>query len=187
MKQETRKTGTNALRHELTSRVDHESSASAEDVYEVLSDLRTHAVWGGERQSPTTRIVSIEAPEDEAVLGTEFESTGTDPMGRFSDRSVVTAATRPSVFEFVTQARLETKKGARADWTNVHRYELRASGDGCVIAYTIRIVSISALPGMLRVLNLPLLSGLVMKASASVARRGVENLARMAEERANAR
>lgn len=186
MAQRTRRTGSNALRHELSVSVEHLSSANPEAVYDVLSDLRTHAVWGGERQSETTRIVSIDAPEGEASVGTEFQTVGEDPMGRFTDRSVVTTAERPSVFEFVTEATLETKKGATVDWTNVHRYELRGNGKGCEIGYTVRIARISSLPGLLRVFNLPVLSGLAMKASAPVGRRGVENLAAMAAERADA-
>jgi hypothetical protein len=185
-----RRTGTavdNVLRHELSASVEHRTSATPDEVYSVLSELRTHAVWGGELQSETARILTIDAPEGEATVGTEFETTGGDPMGRFHDRSVVTRAARPSVFEFVTESTLTTKKGARSEWTNVHRYELGPDGDGAIIAYTIRITRISALPGLLRVLNLPVLSGLAMRASATVARRGVENLAQMAEERAFAR
>ena len=68
----------------------------------------------------------------------------------------------------------------------VHRYELAPSGTGCRIAYTVRIARISALPGLLALLNAPGLSALVMKASAGVARRGVRNLAALAEEQATA-
>ena len=163
-----------------------ETSAAPEEVWALLADLRAHARWGGERQKPKTKILSIEAPDAPAAVGTEFATTGSDPMGGFSDRSVVTEATRPSVFEFVTEASLHTKKGARADWTVVHRYELAPSGTGCRIAYTVRIARISALPGLLALLNAPGLSALVMKASAGVARRGVRNLAALAEEQATA-
>lgn len=178
----------NALKGgERTVTVEHESSASAEAVWDVVADLRSHARWGGERQKPKTRILSIEAPEGPAVVGTEFSTTGADPMGRFSDRSVVTEATRPSTFEFVTEASLETKKGARSDWTVVHRYELASTGTGCRITYTVRIARISALPGMLAIFNVPVLSGLALKGSAGVGRRGIRNLAALAEERATAR
>jgi hypothetical protein len=108
-------------------------------------------------------------------------------MGGFADRSVVTRAVRPSLFEFVTEARLTTKQGATADWTNVHRYELRRDGTGCVITYSLRIARISSLPGLLRVFNLPVLSGLAIKGSAKVARRGVGRLAAFTEQRADAR
>lgn len=185
MAQQTGRSGSNALKRELTVSVEHRTPATPEAVYDVLADLRSHAVWGGERQSKKTRIVSIEAPAGPASVGTEFETRGADPMGGFSDRSVLTRAERPKVFEFVTEATLETKRGAAADWTNVHRYELRSDGDGTVIAYSVRIARISALPGMLRILNVPVLSGLALKASTSVARRGVRNLGGLAEERAS--
>lgn len=178
----------NALKGgERSVTVTQDTAATAEAVWDVLADLRTHARWGGERQKPKTRILSIEAVEGPAAVGTEFATTGADPMGRFTDRSVVTEATRPTTFEFVTEASLETKKGVRSDWTVVHRYELAPSGTGCRIAYTVRIARISALPGMLALFNAPGLSALVMKASAGVARRGVRNLAGLAEERATAR
>ena len=182
-----RRTADNALGRELSASVEHISSASADEVYDVLADLRSHAIWGGERQSESTQLLTIDAPESEAVVGTEFGSTGADPMGRFTDRSVVTSAIRPSVFEFVTEAELETKRGAHAVWTNVHRYELRPQGEGTTIAYTITIARISALPGIMRVFNVPGLSALAMKASTSVPRRGLQNLAQLAEERATAR
>lgn len=174
----------NALRRERSITVAERCVVAPDDVWEVLADLRTHAVWGGERQGKNTRIVSIDAPEGLASVGVEFETIGADPMGRFHDRSVVTEATRPTVFEFVTEATLETKRGARVNWTLVHRYELTPEDGGCRIVYAVRIVRISELVGMLKVLGIPILNRLAMKASASVDRRGVRNLARFAEERA---
>lgn len=185
MQRQTRQgPGANALKREFELRAEGRSRASAEVVYDALADLRTHLSWAGERQKSTTRLITLEASEGPASVGTEFTTTGADPMGRFTDRSVVTEATRPSAFEFVTEARLVTKKGRIADWTNVHRYELTPSAGGCRIAYTIRVTRISALPGPLALFNVRALGGLVRKASEGVARRGVENLARLADERA---
>lgn len=167
--------------------VGRDCAAPAEVVWEELADLRSHARWGGERQKARTRLLSIDAPEGPAGVGTEFETTGADPMGRFHDRSVVTEATRPSTFEFVTEATLVTKKGKRSDWTVVHRYEVVPTVRGCAIAYTIRIARISALPGVLAIFNVPVLSSLALKGSAGVARRGLRNLASAAEERATTR
>ncbi len=187
MAQQTGTSGKNALKREVTIAVEHRSSATPEAIYDVLADLRTHAIWGGVPPEKKTGLFSIDAPAGEARVGTEFESTGGDATGRFSDRSVVTQAVRPSVFEFVTEARLTTKNDATADWTNVHHYEVRPGGDGCVIAYTVRIARISALPGMLRAFNLPILSGMAVKESTKVVRCGVERLAAFAEQRADAR
>ena len=104
-------------------------------------------------------------------------------MGGFTDHSVVTESSRPGLFEFVTEAALTTKKGREAHWTNVHHYEITPDGDGSRIAYTVRIVRISSLPGMLAIFNVPGLSALALRAAAAGERRGVRNLARMAEER----
>jgi uncharacterized protein YndB with AHSA1/START domain len=175
---------TNALARELSASVQATGRASAEQVFDVLADLRSHAEWGGERQKTKTRIVSIEAPAGQASVGTEFGSRGLDPMGQFTDRSVVTEAVRPSVFEFVTDARLETKKGRSTDWTVIHRYELDPQPEGSRIRYTIRLTRVSDLFGPLVLFKIPGLRALGMKASAALAKRGVTNLARLAEERA---
>ena len=174
----------NALKRELELRVEVSSTAPAEAVYDVLADIRSHITWAGERQKKNTRLLTLDAPEGPASVGTEFATTGADPMGRFSDRSVVTEATRPTTFEFVTEAHLETKRGKVADWTNVHRYTLAPTPTGCRITDTTRIVRISALPGMLALFNVRPLSRLVRVAASGVARRGAANLARSAEERA---
>ena len=110
------------------------SAAPAEIVYDLLADLRSHAEWGGRRQrSKKFRLTSIEAPPGPAGVGTEFGSTGVDPSGRFTDSSVVTEATRPAVFEFVTEARLQPKRGEVLEWTNVHRYEISPRAEGCEV------------------------------------------------------
>jgi hypothetical protein len=173
----------NALRRELTTSVDVVTTVPPAVVYDVLADLRTHLAWAGERQGATSRLTAIEAPDGPADVGTEFRTTGLDPMGTFRDTSVVTEATRAEVFEFVTEARLETKRGAMVEWTNVHRYELRSTAEGTSIRYTIRVVRVSELPGMLRTMGMPVLSGLVMKAARRLAERGVRNLVALAEER----
>jgi hypothetical protein len=174
----------NALKRDVEIRVEVPSRARAEAVYEVLADVRSHLTWAGERQKRNARLLTVDAPEGPALVGTEFTTTGADPMGRFTDRSVVTEATPASVFEFVTEARLVTKRGKVADWTNVHRYELAPSPGGCRITYSIDITRISALPGALALFNVGPLSGLVAKATRTAARRRVEGLATLAEERA---
>ena len=173
----------NALGHELVVATAATARVSAEAVYDVLADLDSHLTWAGERQGARTRLLSMEAPSGPAVVGTEFRTTGIDPMGTFEDRSVVTEATRPTTLEFVTEARLRTRKGVEVDWTNVHRYELTATAEGCRIRSTIRIARISELPGGLAMFRVPVLRAIALKASARIARRGVRNLARVAEER----
>jgi uncharacterized protein YndB with AHSA1/START domain len=173
--------GANALKKELVVRSVATSKAPAARVYEVLADLRTHLTWAGEQQKEKTRLVSIEAPQGPARVGTEFHTEGIDPMGTFSDRSVITEATPGRVLEFVTDARLATKGGKQVDWTNVHRYDLTPEADGCRIEYTLRVSWMSDLPGMLATFRVPGLRALALKASASMTMRGVENLAALAE------
>lgn len=181
--QKTGDRSANALKQELVVRVEATSKATPQAVYAVLADLSTHAVWAGEQQAKKTRLLTMDAPPGPAVVGTEFRSTGADPMGTFSDRSVVTEATPGKAFEFVTQARLTTKKGHSSDWTNVERYELEPNDEGCRIVTTSRIIRISELPGMVALFNVPVLRELGLKISAKVSRRTVRNLAREAEER----
>jgi uncharacterized protein YndB with AHSA1/START domain len=174
--------GANALKQDLVVRVEATSQATTEAVYALLADLSSHTVWAGERQGKRTRLLTIDAPAGPAEVGTEFRSTGSDPMGTFSDRSVVTEATPGEAFEFVTEARLTTKKGIATDWTNVDRYELEPTAGGCRIVCTSRVTRISKLPGMLRVFNTPGLRSIGLRVSSKVSRRSVSNLARLAEE-----
>jgi len=170
---------------EFVMRTEEHSAATAEVVFDLLTDLPSHLEWAGTMQGEKTRLLSLEAPEGPAKVGMEFETVGADPMGRFSDRSVVTEATPNELLEFVTEARLDTKKGEPVDWTLVHRYELSPKGTGCRIVYTERVTRISALPGMLAIFRIPVLRGVVLKVSAAVTRRSVRNLARLAEQRSS--
>ncbi|MGI8616297.1 MAG: hypothetical protein ACR2L4_05905 [Actinomycetota bacterium] len=182
--QKTGDRGANALKQDLVVRVEATSRATTEAVYAVLADLSSHTVWAGERQGKKTRLLTIDAPAGPAVVGTEFHSTGSDPMGTFTDRSVVTEATPGRTFEFVTEARLTTKKGVASDWTNVERYELEPTVGGSRIVSTSRVTRISEMPGMLGAFNIPGLRAFGLAMSAKVSRRSVRNLAHVAEERA---
>jgi hypothetical protein len=181
--QKTGDRGANALKQDLVVRVEATSQATTGAVYAVLADLSSHTVWAGERQGKRTQLLTIDAPPGPAEVGTEFYSTGSDPMGTFSDRSVVTEATPGKAFEFVTEARLTTKKGIATDWTNVEQYELETQGVGCRIVCTSRVTRISELPGTLGLFNVPGLRALGLAVSAKVSRRSVKHLARLAEER----
>ena len=176
----------NALRRPIEVAAEVQSAAPAEAVYDLLADPASHLIWAGERQGSSSRLLTIDAPPAPIGVGDEFSTTGADPMGGFADRSVVTEATRPSAFEFVTEATLTTKKGASSVWTNVHRYELGRTAHGCHIAYTLRVTRISDLPGLLRVFNWPVLSSIGGHAAAGLAKKGAVNLAGLAEERATA-
>ena len=111
---------------------------SAEKVYGALADLSRHTVWGGSmHKKKNYGLISMDAPAGPATVGTEFRSTGADPMGSFTDRSVVTEATRPSLFEYVTEGHLDPKKKSKpaCDTTITHRFEVGEQGNGCVVTY----------------------------------------------------
>lgn len=184
---ETQRKG-NALKGEIVLRVEEAIAAPAEVVYDLLADVRSHLEWGGRMQRKKTfRLLSIQAPEGPASVGTEFSSSGADAMGTFNDTSVVTEATRPSLFEFVTEARLSTKKGKVVPWTLVHRYEIDPRGGGCSVSYTVRTVRIDELSGPLALFNVPGLRPMIRSVARSNVRLGFRNLVKMSEGRATAR
>lgn len=169
-----------ALRFEGTSR------ASAEAVYDLLADLQSHLDWAGRRQLETTRLLTLEAPPGPAGAGTEFFTTGSDgKVARWTDRSVVTEATRPEVFEFVTDGRRDGKPGSRP-WlsTAVHRYQIASDSGGCRVSYTEELTRLAGAP---RILLAPGISRILLRISAKYMRRGFDGLLALAEERSGIR
>lgn len=159
-------------------------AAPSEAVYELLANLHSHLEWAGRRQHETTRLLTLEAPPGRAKVGTEFFSTGSDgKVARWSDRSVVTEATPPKVFEFVTEGRREGRPGSRP-WlsTAVHRYEIAREVGGCRVTYSQDLTRLAGAP---RILFGPGISRVVFWISAKYMRRGFENLLVLAEEPAD--
>jgi hypothetical protein len=173
--------GTEGGRALFEVRLERTCTAPAEAVYDLLADLERHLEWGGGSQKKKFRLTSMEAPAGPASVGTEFRTTGIDPSGAFTDASVVTEATRPEVFEFVTEARLRPKRGEILEWTNVHRYELARNDEGCRVLYTLRVMRLSRRPWWTK----GWAKGTAQRISASYARGGLANLVRMAEVQAN--
>jgi hypothetical protein len=158
------------------------TTAPGEVVYDLLADLQTHLEWGGRRQLETTRLLTMEAPPGPATVGTEFFTKGSDgKVARWTDRSVVTEATRPEVFEFVTEGRRDGKPGSRP-WlfTAVHRYEIAAPDPGrCRVIYTQELTRLSGAPKLLFARGI---SRIVFRVSAKYMRRGFDGLLGLAEE-----
>jgi hypothetical protein len=118
-------------------RLSKTSAAPREVVYDMLADLRSHLRWAGAEQSSDFRLVSMDAPDGPATVGTAFATTGTIPMSasRWNDRSTVTVADRPSTFEFVTDGQVSRgRKSMLARYR--HRYELAPAPGGCTVNYT---------------------------------------------------
>jgi hypothetical protein len=156
--------------------------APSEVVYDLLADLDSHLEWAGRRQNETTRLLTLEAPPGPAGIGTEFFTTGSDgKVARWSDRSVVTEAIRPQVFEFVTEGRREGKPDSRP-WlaTAVHRYEIAQEAGGCRVTYTEDLTRLAGAP---RILLAPGVSRVLFRMSAKYMRRGFEGLLALAKER----
>jgi hypothetical protein len=167
-------------------RFEESSRAPSEAVYDLLADLQSHLEWAGRRQLETTRLLTLEGPSGPASVGTEFFTTGSDgKVARWSDRSVVTEATRPVVFEFVTEGRREGKPGSQP-WlsTAVHRYEIASELVGCRVTYTEELTRLAGAP---RVLFARGISRITFRISAKYMRRGFEGLLALAEERTGTR
>ena len=109
------------------------SAAPPQIVYDTIANLRNHLDWSGERASSDTfKLLSIDAPEGPAAVGTAFSSSGAADNGTFHDRSEVTVATSPSAFVIETDAHLDRKRGKPWDAHFSHRYyvtpEMRGQG-----------------------------------------------------------
>ena len=164
--------------------VSERTAAPLEAVYDLLADLSTHIEWGGSwHPSRTQRLQSMEAPNGPATVGVEFWSVGTTSAGSWHDRSRVTSATRPELFEFVTDGMLRDREGVdRMLLHAVHRYEIADTPGDATISYFLSAdMTLQALPGDAHS-RLPLvIFNLLVPA---VIERGIRNLARMAEDRA---
>ena len=129
------------------------ASASPAHVYATLADLSTHTTWAGSMHGKKNfGLRTLEASADPAIVGTEFRSTGDDPMGSFTDRSVVTEATSPSVFEFVTEGHLEPKKRGKpaCDTRITYRFEIAQDGTGSSVTYRVHMTKWTNPPALLR-------------------------------------
>ena len=182
MKTQVERTGRRTPWRNPVLRFEGTCPAPAEAVYDLLADLGSHLEWAGQRQLETTRLLTMEASPGLAGVGTEFFSTGSDgKVARWTDRSVVTEATRPEVFEFVTEGRREGKPGS-TPWllTAVHRYELAPAGRGCQVTYTEELTRLDGAP---KILFSRIGSRIVFGVSAKYMRRGFNGLLAVAEER----
>jgi hypothetical protein len=166
----------------VRTRTSVKSLATPGDVYDVISDLLAHLEWSGERASDDTfKLLSLQAPRGPATAGTTFTSSGANYNGTFHDRSVVTEASRPSVFVIETDSRLDRKRGKTWHVHFVHRYDVEPDGSGSRITYTETIERANYVPYWLQGWVRPIFTPLVNRAD----RKQLGNLARLAEERAS--
>ena len=157
------------------------SSAPPDVVYDVIADLRNHLDWSGDRASSDTfKLLSIDAPEGTASVGTAFSSSGAADNGTFHDRSEVTVASRPTAFVIETDAHLDRTRGKPWDAHFVHRYDIEPDGSGSRITYTETIERVSYVPYWLQ----PGIRSIFKVYVNRVDRKQLANLAGLAEERA---
>jgi hypothetical protein len=158
------------------------SAASPQGVYDTIADLRNHLDWSGERASSETfKLLSIEAPEGRAAVGTSFTSSGSADNGTFHDRSEVTVATSPTTFVIETDSHLDRKRGKPWDAHFSHRYDIAPEGEGSRISYTETIERVNYVPYWLQPVMRSLFKVYVNRAD----RKQLANLARLAEERSS--
>lgn len=150
-------------------------------VYETVADLRAHIVWSGERAADDAfKLLTMEAPEPTAQVGTSFSSTGANFNGTFHDRSVVTQASPPSLFVIQTEARLERTRGRPWEVQFIHRYDIAPDGDGSRITYTDTTHRMNYVPYWLQPWLRPITRAAINRGDTQQ----LTNLARLAEERA---
>jgi hypothetical protein len=163
------------------------STASPEDVYEILADVSTHLEWAG-KQAPNKafKLLSLDASKGRAAVGTTWASTGSNSKSgsmTFHDRSVVTDAAAPNRFAFVTDAHLERKNRKTWDVRFVHRYEVQPEGAGSRVTYEARVYPVNYRPYWLH----PLIRPVTKKMVKIFAGKHIDNLSRMAEKVASRR
>lgn len=157
------------------------SAAPPEVVYDVVSDLRSHLVWGGERaEDDTFKLLGLEASDDPVRVGTTFTSTGANFNGTFHDRSVITEASRHTRFTIETDSHLERKHGRDWDGHWVHRYDIEPDGEGSRIVYTDTLLRVNYVPYWLQWWMRPVTRREIHKGDS----KQMGNLARLSEERA---
>lgn len=158
----------------------HTIEAPPEAVYDVLADVRSHIAWGGEMSKKKFRLLKIDVADLPAVQGTVFSSEGLAPDGSFHDRSVVTQAVRPRIFEFRTDAHIDFKKGGTGDWTVINRYEIEPVGTRSRLRYTQRVIKATDLGPLKMMLNplMAVLGRMMVGGFVKPGLRGIESLAR---------
>ena len=155
------------------------SKASPEGVYDVIADLRNHLEWSGERASSETfKLLSLDAPDGPATVGTTFTSSGSGGKDTFHDRSVVTKASRPHRFVIETDARLDRKRAEPWEAHFSHRYDIEPARDGSRIVYTETVERVNYVPYWLKPGIRTIFRPIVNRAD----RKQLRNLARLAEE-----
>ena len=125
----------------LTFVADQDCPASPDLVYALVASPSRHPSWAGRDTAKHDGLLTLDAPEGIADVGTSWTSTGglKAEGDVFHDRSVVTEALPGRVFAFSTEARLDRRKKPEWQARFEHRYELTPSGAGTRVHYTCEV------------------------------------------------
>jgi Polyketide cyclase / dehydrase and lipid transport len=164
----------------LTFEASARSAASPEALYDVLADVTTHRVWGGEKAPRKSfRLLTMEAAARPAAVGDTFASTGANSNGTFHDRSVVVEAERGVRFGFDTDSRLDRKHGRELHARFEHRYTIERDGAGSKVTFRSSVFPQNYVPYWLRTGMRPMTRRMVNRMMAA----NLRNAAAMAESR----
>jgi uncharacterized protein YndB with AHSA1/START domain len=155
--------------------------APPEQVYALLTDLKSHLAFNGSDQAPNYRLLTLESEPGAATAGTIFSSAGSIPFTsrRWADVSTVTEAVPPRVFAFRTEGTVAFQDGTAMQAKLQHHYVLTATAEGCRIDYTLEQIRLEH--GMWR-LTLPVMGSMMWRFGIPMmAKRGVRALAKRAE------
>jgi hypothetical protein len=157
------------------------SKAPPQAVYDTVADVNAHLIWSGERaEDDSFKLLTLDAPDGSAQVGTAFTSTGANFNGTFHDRSVVEEMSPPNVFVIRTQSRLDRKRGRPWEVEFIHRYDIEPDGAGSRITYTDTAQNMNYVPYWLQPWMRPISRMAIRKGDTSQ----LTNLARVSEERA---
>ena len=160
--------------------------APPEVVYDILANLPGHLDWTGAGSGRKSGLLTMQAPPAPAVVGVEFSSTGLDMEGTWNDRSVVTMADRPRVFEYVTEGRATSKSGKQtAALTSVYHYSIKASAQHSEVTIEAEITEYAGEMGML--MRIPVVSSLMTWWSRRAVQSGLKRLIAAAESESSSR
>jgi hypothetical protein len=100
-----------------------------------------------------------------------------DGSSTFHDESIVTEATPPRLFAFVTESHLDRKHRETWEVRFVHRYEVHPEAAGCRITYTASVYPVNYRPYWLH----PVMRPITRRMANFFTTKHISNLARMAE------
>ena len=169
----------------ITFHVELKTDLTPDVLYATLSDPNTHLKWAGEESKyKGFHIKTLDGASSPATVGSTWKSTGAnDPNGTFHDQSTVVQADPGRAFGFDTESTLERKRSKTWYCHFEHRYTITPAAGGSVITYNCDVFPKNYKPYWLNPMMRPMTRAMVRHSH----RKHMQNLARMAASRAEAR